>query len=222
MNDIKNKNTINLKDKINEENKSDINLDLLLKDNYIDNEHNVNNSNSLEETLNNQSSKSEEEDNKVKSEKNIDIIFNDIIIDDIINVLKDIKNIINNNDIDLNEKVISLSANIKYPEYFSYYQGLNFYKDKFLYLLSTKIDNRFRIYPDYIEYEQNLHIIENKKRLFRSSWNNYTLNENYQLCFLEIKSLKKDKYKKRNENNRHLKKNINDCNLLIIPTKNNV
>ena len=126
MNDIKNKNTINLKDKINEGNKSDIYFDLLLKDNYIDNEHSVNNSNSLEETLNNQSSKSEEEDNKVKSEKNIDIKFNDIIIDNFVNIHNDIKNIINNNDIDLNEKVtniISLRANIKYPEYFSYYQG---------------------------------------------------------------------------------------------------
>ena len=127
----------------------------------------------------------------------------DIIIDDFANIHNDIKNIINNRSLDLNEKVtniINLTGNIKYPSYFSYYQWLNLYKDKFLYLLTTKIDNRFRIYPDYIEDEQNLNIKENKKRLFRSSCSNYALNENYQLCFLEIKSVNKDKYKKRNEN----------------------
>ena len=53
LKDIKNKNPINLKDKIKVEKKLDINLDLLLKENYLDNEHSINNSNSLEETLNN-------------------------------------------------------------------------------------------------------------------------------------------------------------------------
>ena len=60
--------------------------------------------------------------------------MNDIIIDDFINIHNDIKNIINNNDIDLNEKetnIICLTANINYPEYFSYYQGLNFTKINF-------------------------------------------------------------------------------------------
>ena len=70
--------------------------------------------------------------------------MNDIIIDDFANNHNDIKNLINNNLIDLNEKVtniISITANIKNPEYFSYYHGLNFCKDKFLNILSAKINS---------------------------------------------------------------------------------
>ena len=40
--------------------------------------------------------------------------------------------------------------------------------------------------------------------------------------FFRNKNWKKNKYKIRNENNRFFKNNIKDCNLLIIPTKNNV
>ena len=43
------------------------------------------------------------------------------------------------------------------------YNGRDYFLDKFLYLLSGKISNKYRIYPDFIEGEDYLVLKENKK-----------------------------------------------------------
>lgn len=58
-------------------------------------------------------------------------------IDDFDNILKEIKDLINTRDLeyeDKKSKLISLIELIIYPECFSSYQGLNFYKDKDKYI----------------------------------------------------------------------------------------
>lgn len=94
--------------------------------------------------------------------------------------------------------------------------------DKFLFLLSAKLEGKYRIYPDYIDLEDDITIIENKKRNFRSSIINYILNSEYQLCFLHIKKEQKINLNNRRSNNRHKKKLLEEVDLYTIPTVNNV
>ncbi len=70
-------------------------------------------------------------------------------------------------------------------------QGENYYRDKLKYLLSAKLDDKYWIYPDFINLEEDINILENKKRLFRNSINNYCLNNDYNLCFIHTKDEKK-------------------------------
>ena len=56
------------------------------------------------------------------------------------------------------------------------YNGKDYFLDKFLYLLSGKISNKYPIYPDFIEGEDDLVLKENKKRYFRNAIINYSLN----------------------------------------------
>ena len=65
-------------------------------------------------------------------------------------------------------------------------------------------------------------ILNNKKRQFRDSLLNYTLDKDYYLCFLHFKEDKKFDLKKRRHNNFHIKKNENECEILRIPTVNNI
>ena len=50
-----------------------------------------------------------------------------------------------------------------------------------------KFSVKFRFYPFYIQEEDNLSIIENKKINFRSSLPNYSSDEDYYLCFMHDK-----------------------------------
>ena len=47
---------------------------------------------------------------------------------------------------------------LEFPNYFSPYSSLNFYNNKFKYLIIYKINNSFRIYHEYIEDELDINI----------------------------------------------------------------
>ena len=51
---------------------------------------------------------------------------------------------------------LPLCESFKYPEYYNIYKGDNFYFDKYLFLLSSKIFPKFTIYPKFIEDELDL------------------------------------------------------------------
>ena len=131
-----------------------------------------------------------EEINKSLIDKKIDNKLN-IIIDDYIEEHWNIENIIKesntNNDDKLN-KIIEISKNIKYPKNYSNYKGNNYYYDKYIYLLSAKLFTYYRLYPDCIEYEDDINIKENKKRVFRNSLSNYELDGNYYLFYKHTKN----------------------------------
>ena len=84
--------------------------------------------------------------------------------------------------------------------------------DKYLYLLSQCISYKSRIYPKYINEEENYNILENKKRAFRASCANYKLDENFYLCYLHTKEEKKVEIKDRRKDNYHLKKKVMNMN----------
>ena len=90
------------------------------------------------------------------------------------------------------------------------------------YLLSAKISNKYRIYPDFIMEEDDDSIKDYKKRYFRNAIMNYGLNFEYKLCFLHTKKEKKENLNLRRNNNRHLKKKEGEYELYIIPTLTNV
>ena len=112
---------------------------------------------------------------------------------------EEIKSIIE--DINLNESnklylIEILAEKIYFPENFSYYNGANSYMDKFKYLFSAKISIQYRIYPLYIDNEEDLYIKENKKRIFRFSCSNYVLDNDYHLYFTKLKKEIKNKNEK--------------------------
>ena len=80
----------------------------------------------------------------------------------------------------------NLAKNIKYPLYFNVYNGDDFYLNKYFYLLSQKISVKYRFYPIYIK-EEDLSILENKKRIFRFSVSHYCLDDDYFLYFMHDK-----------------------------------
>lgn len=100
-------------------------------------------------------------------------------------------------------------------------KGNNFFKDKYLCLLSALINKNIRIYPDNIELED---IIKNnnKKRGFRNSISNDKLDEKYYLSYLHTKEECKEKRNNLRGNNRCLKKNLNVRGPHRIITANNV
>ena len=59
--------------------------------------------------------------------------------------------------------------------------GKNYNEDKFLYLISAELFKKYRHYPEFISIEEDDAIIENKKRIFRNSINNYSSIYNYYL-----------------------------------------
>ena len=64
---------------------------------------------------------------------------NKIILDDFVEIHNIIKSIIDMKDLDEKTKIdqIILNVNsIKFPKYYNYYSGDDFYKDKYKYLLS--------------------------------------------------------------------------------------
>ena len=173
-----------------------------------------------------------EESNSLSDDNSIDLSLetnnNDeskIIIDEFKDIHDKIKDIIlshnDYNDNILNE-IINLSKSIHYPNYFNIYNGDNYYLDKYLYLLSSKIFNKLRLYPRYIDEELDPIIKENKKRNFRASLSNYELDSDYYLCYLHTKSEMKTDLKIRRDNNNHLKKTKNETELYRIPTVNNI
>ena len=100
----------------------------------------------------------------------------EIIYDECVDIFKNIKDLIYDNNIEKLEKISlvkKISNDIFFPKYFSTYSGYNFYMEKFLYLLSCKLSISYRIYPDYIEEELEVLVKENKKRVFRNSCLNY-------------------------------------------------
>ena len=70
------------------------------------------------------------------------------------------------NNIDKINKIIDITKNIKFPEFYSIYQVINYYYDKYIYLLSAKLFNQYNIYHECIDYEYDNVIKENKKRVF--------------------------------------------------------
>ena len=61
------------------------------------------------------------------------------------------------------------------------------------------------IYLEYIKNEEDKLELENKKRNFRNSLNNYDLDENYNLCFKHIKKDKIEDLHTRRNSNRPIK-----------------
>ena len=60
-----------------------------------------------------------------------------------------LKIIVEDNGMLLEEKfneINIITENIKFPYYYGYYSNKNFYRDKFKYLLSTKISDKVRTY----------------------------------------------------------------------------
>ena len=119
-------------------------------------------------------------DEEVNSDKNSNKgelnIKDTIITDEYASIIDEIYNIINSKLYNLNDKLIKIKEKvgyIKFPEYFCYYPGNNFYKDKYLYLLSALISNNIRIFPNNIEFEDDIIKMNNKKRRFRNSIINY-------------------------------------------------
>ena len=114
-----------------------------------------------------------------------------IIIDEFEQEHIQIKNIINDKkqlESDKLQKILNIAKKIKYPINNVYYNGNSYYSDKYYYLLSKVICSKIRIYPDYITFESDEVLLENKKRNFRKSVLNYDLNENYYLCFKHKKN----------------------------------
>ena len=66
-----------------------------------------------------------------------------------------------------------------------------------------KLCSKYRIYPSFIEDENDMDVVINKKRQFQSSFLNYILDKDYYLCYLHIKEDKKFDLKKRKHNNFH-------------------
>ena len=183
------------------------------------------NSSKLEEESNNnlQYTSAEIADNTVNN--NSDKEDNNIVTNEFIHEHNQIKEIIENiyiNDTDKLNKLINIINKIIYPIYKGEYNGNNFYMDKHLYLLTKKFTTNIRYYPDYIKYEENNSIKENKKRYFRSSCINYELDEEYYLCFKKIKNSEKQNLLIRRGNNRHIKKRNEEYDLFRIPTVKNI
>ena len=132
------------------------------------------------------------------SDKEENMLANEFILEH--NQIKEIVENKSINDIDKLDKLSNIITQIIYPINKGEYNGNNFYKDKHLYLLTKNFTSNIRYYPDYIKYEENNSIKDNKKRYFRSSVLNYELNEDYYLCF------KKTKLLNRRGNNHHIKK----------------
>ena len=81
---------------------------------------------------------------------------------------------IQNSNLDNEEKMLKISSIIKpnmLPIYYGSYNTDSFYYDKYMYLLSVRFGGNYRYYPDYIKYELDNNIIENKKRKFCLSCN---------------------------------------------------
>ena len=108
-----------------------------------------------------------------------------------------------------------------FPINYNSFNSDNFYYDKYLFLLSKKLGNKYRKYPDYILNEADANIAINKKHTFRISCYNYEINDNLQLCFKYSYDKKQEKNKKF-KNNRHILKKENEYELRIIPNVNNV
>ena len=155
-----------------------------------------------------------------KIENNVNITI-DNYIEEHRNIENIIKDSTTNNDEKLN-KIIEIAKNIRYPEYYSNYKGKNYYYDKYIYLLTAKLFNYYRLYPDYIEYEEDNNIKKNKKRIFRNSISNYELDDNYYLCYKHTNNDSKETLSERRGNNRHIRKIEGEYELYKIPTVKNV
>ena len=87
---------------------------------------------------------------------------------------------------DNENKILQIAEIIKpnmFPVNFNSFNSDNFYYDKYLFLLSKKLGNKYRRYPDYILDEADANIASNKKHSFRISCYNYDINDNLELCF---------------------------------------
>ena len=102
------------------------------------------------------------------------------------------------------KQILTLVEKIKFPFYNLNYTGIDYYKDKYIYLLSAVICNKKRIYPDSIKWELDPSIMETKKRLFGNSVTNYGLDNNYYLCYKYTKEEKKLELSNRRGDNRHI------------------
>ena len=221
---IKNKKITKLKTLNNEINKNKDEIVSMKENTIIYNDNDNNNASIEEEYLENISKKESLNDildiNNISHESNEDILIDEFKIEHI-----QIKNIILDNELNNSEKIknlISLCDKIIYPKYYNYYNGDDYYRDKMKYLLSAKIDNKFRLYPEFITEEDDYILKENKKRYFRNSIINYSLNSDYKLCFLHTKKEKKEQINSRRSNNRHKKKYQDEIELYTIPTVKNV
>ena len=89
------------------------------------------------------------ENNNLKIDSpNYNIRNDKIILDDFNKEHLEINNIILNDKLNLYNKItniIELCDKIKYPKNFNYYNAEDYYRDKYKYLLSSKLDNKFRI-----------------------------------------------------------------------------
>ena len=118
----------------------------------------------------------------------------------------------------LNYCISQIITSEMFPHNYDNINSDRFYIDKYLYLLSAKMGGMYRYYPDYIKEEKEELLINNKKRIFRTSCNNYTINNNLLLCFKYNANFNKGTTKKKN---RHLKKKNEEFELRIIPNVKN-
>ena len=90
----------------------------------------------------------------------------------------------NKNTLDLENKEIENNGSTASAEIYLNinYKGNNYYYEKYIYSLSAKLFTYYRLYLDYIEFEDDNNIKENKKRVFRNSLSNYELDGKYYLC----------------------------------------
>ena len=185
--------------------------------NIYDDNSDSNDSKNIKEYLQNDLSKDNITNNNFEiSSQNINsklgedsININNIIINEFSNYIKDIKITIDNTNMQDSEKIRlinNLCNNLKFPNYNLYYKGEDYYLDKYKYLLSSKISDKIRIYPDYIQLEEDYQKLWNKKRMFRSSIINYDLDDELFLCFKKNKTTNKNYIVNKYSNNRHKKK----------------
>ena len=100
---------------------------------------------------------------------------------------------IQNSNLDNEEKMLKIASIIKsnmFPINYGSYNNDSFYYDKYMYPLSVSLGCNYRYYPYYIKYELDNNIIDNQKRKFRLSCNNYELNNDYILCLKQIIKIK--------------------------------
>ena len=88
------------------------------------------------------------------------------------------------------KKIIDIYEIIKFPFYNGSYPDEDFFRDNLKYLLSAKLDSKYRIYPEFINLEADINILESKKIKFRNSLNNYYLYNENKLCFIHTKTEK--------------------------------
>ena len=230
-------NTLEDKDKIKpldinnnyDQNKQNINSDkdkyIMSKKNYTKLNANIKDESSVETNKNELEYMDKSSNKSINTSSEIKDYNTNFIIDEFTDIHQKIKDIINSNkeynDLILQE-LITLAKIIQYPNYNNIYKGDNYYLDKYLYLLSSKLFDKLRIYPKYIDEELDPTIKENKKRNFRSSLINYELDTDFYLCYLHTKTESRDELRERRDNNNHLKKNINEFELYRIPTVSNI